>query len=74
MSWLLPIARGAWKYAAAAAAAAALLLSAWAKGRKSVRAEVQASTAGANRRMLDAAVQSPQEASHVVKDLRGGRF
>lgn len=63
-----------WGYLAAGIAAVVLLVSVWSKGRKSVRTEVEAETASANRRMLDAAMRAPQEKDDVVKDLRGGRF
>lgn len=74
MSWFLRLSHGAASYLVAVGGVLALLLAAFFRGKKAARAEVDASTAAANARMLDAAVRAPQETSDVVKDLRGGRF
>lgn len=43
-------------------------------GRNEVATKVNAETAEANKRMLDAAVQAPKEIDDVRKDLRSGKF
>jgi hypothetical protein len=63
-----------WAYLLAAGAALAVVAVAWKRGANSTTRRVEAQSARANERMLDAAVASPKDKDHVVKDLRSGRF
>lgn len=78
MSFLTSIGIKAWGYIATAGAVVLGLFVALGKakqaGRDEVKAKVNEATADANKRMLDAAVQSPKEIDDVRKDLRNGRF
>ncbi len=63
-----------WGYVAAAGMVLAMFWAVWSKGRKSMREDVNRSSAETSKRMLEAAVNAPAEKSDVVKDLRSGRF
>lgn len=63
-----------WGYVAAAGMVLAMFWAAWSKGRKSMREDVNRSSAETSKRMLGASVNAPTEKSDVVKDLRSGRF
>jgi hypothetical protein len=64
----------AWAYLLAAGAAIAVVCVAWRRGAQSTSVRVNATTAEAKSRMLDAAVAAPKEKDRVVEDLRSGRL
>lgn len=78
MSFLTGVSLKIWGYLAAAGAVLIGLLTLFGKakqaGRDEVVGKVNAATAEANKRMLDAAVQAPKEIDDVRKDLRSGKF
>ena len=67
-----------WSYLAAAVGAVVGLLVILGKakqaGRDEVKTKVNEATAGANARMLDAAVKAPKGIENVREDLRNGTF
>jgi hypothetical protein len=71
---VLGISLKVWGYVAAAGMVLAMFWAVWSKGRKSMREDVNRSSAETSKRMLEAAVNAPAEKSDVVKDLRSGRF
>lgn len=78
MNFLASIGLKAWGYLATALAVVAGLFVAMGKakqaGRDEVVSKVNAEAAGAQERMLDAAVKAPKELADVQKDLRRGKF
>lgn len=71
---VLGISLKVWGYVAAAGMVLAMFWAVWSKGRKSMREDVNRSSAETSKRMLEASVNAPTEKSDVVKDLRSGRF
>lgn len=78
MTFLASIGLKVWGYVAAAVAVVVGLLTMFGRakqaGRDEVAGAVNKSTADANARMVDAAVQAPGDRQGVANDARKGRF
>lgn len=78
MNLLAGIGLKVWGYALVAVGVVGAIFAVFKKGERvgkdGVTAKVNEETAGANTRMLDAAVNAPKEKSGVAQDARTGKF